>query len=102
MKSLWIRWTKKDSKNYVDIIPWDLFGSDIEIQSAQHLIRRPVGTTYIVKCSVSVRGNVAPLTYKEEENRPNTVWPGTTRILFENDRRTDVHLVEWQDAGDTK
>ena len=102
MASLEIRWTNKESRNYVDILPMALFHSEVTNKGVEHLIRRPNGTTYIVKSTIDVRGNVATLTYNKLNNRPNSVWFGTTRITFETSDREGVRGVEWQDEGDTK
>jgi hypothetical protein len=102
MASLEIRWTNKESRNYVDILPMALFHSEATNKGVEHLIRRPNGTTYIVKSTIDVRGNVATLTYNELNNRPNSVWFGTTRITFETSEREGIPSVEWQDEGDTE
>jgi hypothetical protein len=102
MASLEIRWTNKGSKNYVDILPMTLFHSEVTNKEVEHLTRRPNGTTYIVKSTMEVRGNVATLGYSEINNPPNSVWPGITRITFETSERERALGVEWRDEGDTK
>jgi hypothetical protein len=100
MGSFAIRWTHKGSKNYVDILPAAFFHSEAKDKEVEHKTRRPNGETYAVKCKIDVRKAVATLTYRESDNRPNSVWPGATRITFETSQRKRVQLVEWQDEGD--
>jgi hypothetical protein len=102
MTSLAIRWTNKKSKNYVDILPKSLFRFEIRSKDIEHVIRRPNGTTYSVKCKIDVNKTAATLTYRESDNRPNSLWPGVTRITFKTSQRKQIRLVEWQDEGDTK
>ena len=102
MTSFAIRWTNKKSKDYVDILPISLFHSEIKGTEIEHSTRRPNGTTYTVKCKIDVYKTVATLTYRESDNRPNSLWPGVTRITFKTSQRKQIQLVEWQDEGDTK
>jgi hypothetical protein len=100
MASFAIHWTKNDSKNFVDILPLAFFRTEIEDSEVEHRIRRPNGKTYPVRCKISVRKDVATLTYMEFNNRSDSVWPGVTRITFETGERKQIQLVEWQDEGD--
>lgn len=102
MASLAIRWTNKESKNYVDILPVAFFHSEVKNRQVEHTVRRPNGRTHTVKCKIDVNKTVATLTYRKSDNSPNSVWLGVTRITFKTSQRKDVHLVEWRDEGDTK
>ncbi|WP_108515629.1 HNH endonuclease [Bradyrhizobium algeriense] len=99
MKSIWIRWTNKDSRNYVDIVPLELFRSETDEREIEHLVRRPNGTAYAVKSNLFIRRNIATLTYRANENPPNATWLGITRITFEGNERREVRRVDWQDAN---
>ena len=81
------------------MIPYELFRTDVQTKRVEHLIRRPNGTQYEVTCSVSVGGDTATLTYKADENRPDTIWPGTTRIQFETHERKGIQEIGWLDNG---
>jgi hypothetical protein len=102
MVSLGIHWTTEESRNYIDILPMTLFDSEVQDKEVEHSIRRPNGTVFNVKSNVDVNGSVATLTYRQTNNRLNSIWPGITRITFETNERKQIRGIEWQDEGDTE
>jgi hypothetical protein len=94
MAALAIRWINKESKNYLDILPVPFFRFEVRESEVEHKIKGPNGKSYAVKCKLNVKDEIATLTYKQTDNRPNSIWPGVTRITFATAGRTEVRLVE--------
>lgn len=100
MRTLAIHWKNKESKNYVDLIPTNLFDAEVGDKEIEHDTRKPDGSMFAVRSTIRVQGDTATLTYRLSNNDPKSIWPGVTRILFETTERQVVRRIEWQDEGD--
>src|SRR5208282_5917493 len=75
-----IKWTNGDSKDYVDILNTQLFAQETAGNEITHLIREPLGTTYLAKCDLQVKNNSATLTYSVDEDERWYPWQNQDRL----------------------
>jgi HNH endonuclease len=92
-----IKWTNKESKNWVDLLDTQFFAEEVAGREIAHRVEDSRGIIYRQKCTLQVDGDAATLTYPEYDD-----WcDGTTKIIFSDNTRQTIKSVLWADPDET-
>lgn len=97
MKRIELTWHVGDATGYTDLLPLDLFKSDVTEATALHRVRGPRGGIHHARFRLTVTGRVATVDYSAfpSFNRRNGMQLGTLEIHFADEARSKPVTINW-------